>query len=91
MNIDNYIKAVKALNEAAMCFALLGHMVETTYYSNHVSMALTIFFHHAKDITHLQRELRRYQDEDDSIELLAHNPSSNAKFYTLRLTKNPLV
>ena len=90
MKKENYIKAVKALNEAAMCFALLGHMVETTYFSNHVSMALTIFFHDAKDITHLQRELRRYQDEDDSIELLEHK-SSNTKFYTLRLTKNPLV
>ena len=44
MKKENYIKAVKALNEAAMCFALLGYMVESTYYSNHVSMALTIFF-----------------------------------------------
>ena len=89
MNKEAYIKAVKALNEAAMCFAILGRMVETTFYSNHVSMALTIFFHDSKDKRHLERLLSRYKDDDDSIELLEHKSSNNTTFYTLRLIKNP--
>lgn len=86
---EQYINAVKALNEAAMCFAILGHMVETTFYSNHLTMALTIFIYDAKEIRHLERLISQYKDDDDSIELLEHMPSSNNKFYTLTLTKHP--
>lgn len=82
-----YKQQVSKINEAARFFALRAFQVETTFHMNCICMALVIYFYQIDQRKSIEGDLRRYADNDDSIEFHEHKLSENSKFYTLRLTK----
>lgn len=86
---DQYLKAAKAINEVALFFATEGYQLETTFYSNHNSMEVTIYFHQASERRKIEKVLTGYLEANDLIVHNEHPMGRHSKFYTLTLYKNP--
>lgn len=83
-----YKHQVSKINAAAAFFAVRGYYVDTTFYSRHNSMEITIHFHDIDERKKLELSLRRYAGESDDIIFNEHKLGKNNKFYTLTLYKN---
>ena len=82
-----YKHQVSKINEAARFFALRAFQVDVTFHRNCICMGVVIFFYDIDQRKLIENDLRRYADQDDSVEFREHKLGENSKFYTLRLTK----
>lgn len=84
---EQYIKAVKTINTAAAFFACRGYHTATSFGNCCHSLDVTVYFYKEELKKHIERFLRRYANENDTIEFVELTRENGDKFYTLQLSK----
>lgn len=84
---EQYLKAAKAINEVALFFATEGYHVEPLFPSDHGNMQISIYFKNEDKKEAIEKILKKYSNENDTIMYQKYDIGRHLKLYNLTLLK----
>ena len=87
---EQYLKAVKAINEVTLFFATEGYHVTTSFGAGCHSMDVCVYFYDIEDKKKIEHLLSCYTKQNDAIEFRDFSHEGKRAFYTLTLQKYTL-